>query len=302
MDFKIIGALSKVSAILFMFFLLMNGQTVTAPVEDVFIHTFGGGQGANIFLKYDITALPGGIVIDSVFLAPFAHYIGASWDGDAKFFNVNSQTWTGADSARLIYSIATSDSIHQSAGFAVSLGSTRSVDLKNIVITDYSAGHTFCSIKIKDPDDPTFMPAPASYPVNSNETLALGEVLSNRYVFLFPSEYPNAPPWLMIYHHTVDIFEKRDASVLLMRAWPNPFSQSIEISCSAETRTQCILEIYNAIGKKVITLKSKQPDDKRSLFNWNGCNESGIHQPNGSYFCLFRNQEQIKVLSISLIR
>ncbi len=302
MCYKIVSPLYKVIVVLFILSITMNGQTIITPVEDVFIYTFGGGQGANIFLKYDISSVPGGVVIDSAFLTPFAHYVGGNWDGDAKFFNVNSQTWTGADSARFIYNLATSDSTHQVSGFAVAMGPTRSVDLKNIVITDYSAGHTFCSMKIKDPDDPTFNPMPGSYPVNSNETLAVGEILSSRYVYLYPSEYSNAPPWLVIYHHTVDIFEKNDASILSMHACPNPFTHSIEISCNAEDGSLSVLDIFNVTGMKIRSLKSGRINDNKSIFRWDGCNDSGMLQPNGSYFCLLRDQKKIKVLRVSLIR
>src|SRR4030042_868513 len=251
MKFNLVSLVYKLVVVLFISTLLIPGQTSLAPVEDVFIYTFGGGQGANIFLKYNISSLPGDIVVDSAFLTPFVHFVGTNWDGDAKFFNVNSQIWTGADSSRLIYSIATSESTHQSTGFAIALGQARSVDLRNIVNIDYSGGHTFCSIKIKDPDDMTFQPPPGSYPVNSNETLAVGEILSNCYVFVYPSEYSNAPPWLVIYHHTVDLSENDDAANLSVNAHPNPFNQSITIQGCSPNGSRLSAVIYNAIGSKI---------------------------------------------------
>jgi len=46
---------------------LHSAQAILQPQQDVIVITFGGGEGCNVFAKYDITSVPGGMVIDSVF-------------------------------------------------------------------------------------------------------------------------------------------------------------------------------------------------------------------------------------------
>jgi len=295
-------------AILFVLFIgLLRGQDIISPSEDVFIHTFGGGLGANLFLKYDISSVPGGDVIDSVFLTPFVWQIATNWDGDANFWNVNDQTWTGSDSSRLIWGLPTSDSTHQASGFATAIGWTKSVDLKDIFLTDYNAGHTYCSIKIKDPDDRTFMPQPGTYPINSNDTLILGSILDSGFVFMYPSEYPNAPPWLVVHHHLVGIAETQiSADELSVQVCPNPFRKETQIRYMIHDTRDRIqdfsLEIYDVSGHLVKEFNLQSEICNLQSVKWQGTDNADRPVPVGVYFCKMTVEERTVVKKICLVR
>jgi hypothetical protein len=153
----------------------LHAQAILAPVEDVFFYTFGGGQGSNTFLRYDITSVPSGRIIDSVFLTPYVYLINGGWNGNMDFWNVNDQDWSESDSCKLIWNLPTSDSTHQAGGFATAVGWTQSVDLAAIFLTDYDLGNTYCSIKMKDPDEMTSVPMPGSYPLDYDDSLMVGD-------------------------------------------------------------------------------------------------------------------------------
>jgi hypothetical protein len=234
---------------------LSGDQILLAPCDDVYVITFGGGEGCNPFLKFDISLLPSGRVIDSVFVTAYIWQDNPSWDGDVNFWNVNSQVWTEADSSALIWSIPTSDSLLQPTGFGTILGWSSSIDIKDIFLTDYNVGNTYCTIKMKDPDDGTFNPMPGSYPVNSNDTLAIGDRLFPTHIYFYPHEYPNGPPWLVIHYHTAGCEEeRRDRGSLhpfILRVYPNPFTESAEVLYCGEK-----LEIFDCTGKLVRTTVS----------------------------------------------
>jgi len=206
-------------------------QVTLSPSQDVHIWTFGGGQGGNAFLRFNISPVPGGAVIDSVILELWVWSIAANWDRDVKFWNVNSQTWTEADSARVIWAIPASDTILQASGFATAVGWARSVNLAPIFLRDYSASRTFMSVKLKDPDDPTTTPMPGSMPNNAAETLAVGNQAFTQQVYTSPRECADTThrPKLTVFY-SVSGVEKETAEVRGQRgevritAKPNPFT------------------------------------------------------------------------------
>jgi len=244
-----------VLVILILSTVLIGDQTIIAPSEDVYVTTFGGGEGCNPFIKYDISSVPSGAVIDSVFLQVYVWEIGSAWDGDVNYWNVNNQTWTESDSAKLLWDSPTSDSTYQLADFGTLVGWTQSVDIKDIFLTDYNISNTYMSVKIKDPDDPTYMPPPGSYPFDYNDTLALGNWLFEEHIIFYPHEYPNAPPWLVVYHHAVGINEtflsETDSNGKKLDVYPNPFLSVLNI---AELKTD--IELYNSAGRFLIVLTS----------------------------------------------
>ena len=242
------ASIPAVLVILILSSILMGDQVIIAPSEDAYIVTFGGGEGCNPFLKYNIAAVLPGVVIDSVFLQVYVWEIGSAWDGDANYWNVNNQTWTEADSAKLLWNSPTSDSTYQSADFGTAIGWTQSVDIKDIFLADYNLGNTFMSLKIKDPDDPTFMPQPGSYPFDYDDTLALGNWLFDEHIIFYPHEYPNAPPWLVVYYHAVGINETflsgTKSNKRKLDVYPNPFFSVLNI---AEPKTD--IKLYNSEGR-----------------------------------------------------
>ncbi len=216
------------------FFSALSGdQAIIAPDRDVYIVTFGGGEGLNTFIKYDISPVPSGMVIDSVFLRAYVWEVNGTWDGDVMFCNVGDQAWTEADSSRYIIDLPLSDSVLQTSGFGTSTGYTQSVDIIDVFLTDYNASNTFCSIKMKDPDDGTFNPMPGSYPINSADTLGVGNTVFGFHIYFYPSEYANAPPWLVVNYHEVGVDEDQDCKAEIpqtLKISPNPFSTTTHIS------------------------------------------------------------------------
>ncbi len=156
------------------------------PAEDANVVTFGGGQGGNAYLKFDISSIPAGATILGVTFECNVKTVASSWDGDAIFYNVHSQTWTEADMMTPVHALAKSDTTNQPAGFALGLGWTTSVDLTNIFMEDYAVGNTYCSILIRDPDDVTF--APPALPLADFDTLAVGNNASSQHIIFWARE------------------------------------------------------------------------------------------------------------------
>ncbi|HEC78615.1 MAG TPA: T9SS type A sorting domain-containing protein [candidate division WOR-3 bacterium] len=176
------------------------------PVEDVYVVSYGGGEGGNPFLKFDISSIPSNAQIDSVILECYVWQVGYLWDADVIYWNVNSQTWTENDSAHIIWQIPTSDSTHQASGFGVDLGWARSVDLTDIFNRDYEVSHTFCTIKMKDPDDMTSVVPWGFMPHDSNDSLYVG--LWDEWVFFYPHEHGSQIPRLIVYYAPIGIEEE----------------------------------------------------------------------------------------------
>lgn len=228
------------------FSVLSADQAIIAPSIDVYIITFGGGEGLNTFIKYNITPVPSGMVIDSVFLRAYVWEVGGTWDGDVMFCNVNDQAWTEADSSRHIINLPLSDSVLQGSGFGTSVGFTQSVDIMDPFLVDYNVSHVFCTIKLKDPDDGTFNPMPGSYPINSADTLGLGNTAMGFHIYFYPSEYVNAPPWLVVNYHATGVSDDSPGSRAggLPHVFPNPFRVSAAVPpCLVDS------ELYDLSGR-----------------------------------------------------
>lgn len=233
-------------------------EVMISPEEDVYIVTYGGGEGCNPFLKYDITSVPQGVIVDSVFLRVYAWNVDSIWDGDVNYWNVNNQTWTEVDSSGLIWNSPTSDSVHQSGDFGVEIGWTKSIDIKNIFLTDYNVANTYCSIKMKDPDDPTINPMPGSYPVDSDDSLQIGNRLFEEDIIFYPHEYPNSPPWLIVYYHETGIHDVKKYGTVteqLLKVSPNPFTEKVTLSIQKKEKMRNSLpdriQIFDLCGRLV---------------------------------------------------
>jgi len=296
------------AAILLVFIIgsLQAQVIVLSPVEDVFIYTFGGGQGGNPFIKYDISTVPPDMIIDSVYLTPFVWSIGTDWDEDVNYWNVNDQNWTEGDSARLIWDLPTSDSAHQSSGFGTALGWTKSVDLINIFLTDYNVGNTYCSIKMKDPDDMTSVPPPGSYPINDSDSIVIGNILFDEHTIFWPREQVNGPPWLNIYYHEVGVSEEQSRiSMPCLQVYPNPFKQMTDIIFGNLQRAESIeLKIYNATGRfvRVFPVNQCNLDNSVKSVCWDGTDQAGCRVPPGVYFCRLETGDKTIIEKICLIK
>ena len=259
------------------------------PSGDCFIRTFGGGEGFNTFLKFDISSIGTGLRIDSVFLKAYIWAVALNWDGDASFWNVNSQTWQETDSGAVIMRIGLSDSTGQTAGFGTALGWTKSIDLKTIFLRDYEAGRTYCSFKIKDPDDMTFMPMTGSMPNNSNDTLGIGNRVFNQHIFFYPREYTvdtTRRTRLAIYYNLtgVETRSPKEFFASQLRTAPNPFFQATAFTYQVFKGGKYTLKIYNARGELVKTLVDSHSNPGRYRICWDGRDDKNKIVKSGIYF------------------
>jgi len=285
----------------------LHAQAILAPVEDVFFYTFGGGQGCNTFLKYDITSVPNGRIIDSVFLTPYVYLINGGWNGNMDFWNVNDQNWSESDSCKLIWDLPTSDSTHQAGGFGTAVGWTQSVDLAAIFLTDYDLGNTYCSIKMKDPDEMTSVPMPGSYPLDYDDSLMVGDraIGTIGYIVFYPHEWSNGPPWLNIFYHDVGVSEEQGRmDALTLNVYPNPFSELTNISFGIGLNAESIeLKIYDISGCLIKNLLRSTPYALRpTVVSWDGHDASGKQLPPGVYFCKLETGDKTIIEKICLIK
>lgn len=286
----------------------LHAQAILAPVEDVFFYTFGGGQGCNTFLKYDITSMPGGRIIDSIFLTPYVYLINGGWNGNMDFWNVNDQDWSESDSCKLIWNLPTSDSTHQAGGFGTAVGWTQSVDLTPIFLTDYNVGNTYCSIKMKDPDEMTSVPMPGSYPLDYDDSLMVGDraIGAIGYIVFYPHEWANGPPWLNIFYHDVGVTEEQvRMDALTLSVYPNPFKQMTDIIFGNLQRGESVeLKIYNATGRCVRVFSINQCNLNNSVKSvcWDGRDASAKQSPPGVYFCKLETGGKTVIEKICLIK
>ncbi len=185
-----------------------NAQQIITlnPVQDAYFLSFGGGEGGNAMLKFDISSIPVGASINSVtlevYVADTTSGFGPAQLGNMIFKNLNVQGWTENDSASW-YDPSTptaptySDSIFQLANFGDSIGWTSSVDLSPILLRDYNSSNNFCTVYMKDPDDMTccgaFGPGFTPFLGNLQDSIVVGNSIggSDQIVF-YPREYTNA--------------------------------------------------------------------------------------------------------------
>ncbi len=287
------------------FFSTLSGDQATiSPDIDVYIITFGGGEGLNTFIKYDISTVPLGMVIDSVFLRAYVWEVSGSWDGDVMFCNVNDQAWTEADSSRYIIDLPLSDSVLHASGFGISTGFAQSVDISSVFLTDYNASNTFCSVKLKDPDDVTFNPMPGSYPINAADTLGLGNTAMGFHIYFYPSEYVNAPPWLVVNYHATGVQEMpRNKPAEGICAYPNPFREKIEISFGGVSEYGSIgvseMSIFDLSGRLVREFYFVSDNSPRTTkVQWDGRDDAGQRVAPGMYYVIADCCAPIRVVKL----
>ncbi|MFH0865651.1 MAG: immunoglobulin domain-containing protein [Bacteroidota bacterium] len=158
------------------------------PVDDVWIKTFGGGEGKNTFLKFDISSIPVNAAATNVTLQVYIAIKALNWDGDVKFMNVHSQSWVETDLEQTLWNFLRTDTVQQLLGFGTTTGWASSVDIKQIFNEDFIQGNIFCTIMLKDPDDPTMAPMNGTSAHDSNDSLMSGNIF-NDYIIYPPHEF-----------------------------------------------------------------------------------------------------------------
>lgn len=275
-------------------------QLTLKPVNDVYVRLFGGGEGAAAYVKFDISSVPPGQTIDSVFIEGHVWFVAAGWDGDAKFFNVNSQTWQESDSSAILQRIPVSDSTYQAAGFGTAVGWTKSVDVKGIFLSDYGAARAFCSFKVRDIDDMTMVPMPGSFPADGTDSLAVGDRVMTRQILLYPHEYALDTSLIIrlsVYYHqeTGVVSSFLENKTRRIDVVPNPFTNNIQIRC--ETADHGVrMRIYNAAGGMVRCF-SPSPSGAgcQGSVEWDGKDDHGSKVPPGVYIYRFEALPDVSI-------
>ncbi len=288
---------------IFVSFVVGVGERIILQAsEDVYITTHVDPPMADhAFLKFNISAVPVGMKIDSVYLQVYVHRVYPSWTGNVVFWNVNSQTWTEADDYRTIWNISTSDLTHQPSGFGMSVGLTKSVDLKTMFLRDYNAARTYTSIKISEYSLQGGDPLDKG---DFNDSLSLGfstppgGIMS---ICFRPHEYGDSAqrPYLTVYYSASEVEEESKNLLnhpMLIENSPNPFSHQTMIRISAKV-SDGRLNIYDVSGNLIRSLSVK----KSSILIWDGKDKNGQEVLPGVYFCRFiigRQMAERKVIKI----
>ncbi len=165
---------------------LAQTTTTLNPVADANVYLYGGGQGGNAYLKFDISTIPAGATILAVDMEVYVKSFQAGWDADAFFYNVHNQAWTEANTMMDLNGYIKSDTTLQAAGFGAGLGWTTSTDLTTIFMEDFLVANQYCSILIRDPDDATM--APPAMPLADFDTLVVGNLAFNQAMKFYSSE------------------------------------------------------------------------------------------------------------------
>jgi hypothetical protein len=281
------------------FFSLPQGaDNLIDAAADVSMRTYGGGEGYKTVLKFDISAIPAGQIIDSAFINIFVRDTNGSFDGDMVYMRLANQDWQEGDSSHSIIDMSPFgqvDTVVQLAGFGLDVGWSYSVDIKKLVVLDYDSGHTYFSVILGDPDDMTFMPGPI-FPMNSPESLLIGDALFDSTVIVcYPREFASAPPRLHVYYHNDPTVKEADrimnAGSLTLNAFPNPFMKSTHIRYSLATQGRVVLSIYSIQGQRVCGLVRglRAPGTHSAV--WDGLDMRGKRVAEGVYLCCLKSGE-----------
>ncbi len=283
-----------------------NAEVVIVPAcEDIHIATAGGGIGFNPFLKFNISEVPADKQIDSVFLRVFVFGDSGAWDGDVNFWNVNNQDWAEDTSYGSLWNYPISDSTFQDTGFGMEIGDAFSVNLKSIFLKDYDVEHTYCSIKMRDPDDPTIGLAPFSG--NLVDTLLLGNPLFAGLLYFYPrTARKTGAPYLKIHYTDAGInSEDRKGKLSLLQNSPNPFTRRTVIRYSLtenqDKYTNAKLTITDLSGRLVQEFTNLTNEQSAQVI-WDTCDQLGNPVPGGIYFYTLTAGNYTKTKKTCLMR
>ncbi|MFH0896310.1 MAG: T9SS type A sorting domain-containing protein [Bacteroidota bacterium] len=176
--------------------------------QDLYVETYGGGQGKNAFMKFNISALPPGIAITGAYFNAYVYKWQLGWDGDVKWIHYNNQTWAEGDSNKHMWIPAYFvDTLTQLNGFGTNLNAINtSIDLKDFLKVDYAASHTYFSFFGKDVDDPTSWPNMTAVSFNNSDSMLCGNIFGDMMGFR-PHDYinPNQWPYLTVQYGILPI-------------------------------------------------------------------------------------------------
>ncbi len=90
--------------------------------------------------------------------------------------------------------------------------------------------------------------------------------------------------------------------VKLYQNYPNPFNLSTVISYSIDKVSTVRLEIYNILGRKIITLVNKKKQPGNYKIKWNGRDKNNKIVSNGVYFYKLKTDEKTLIRKMVLLK
>lgn len=79
----------------------------------------------------------------------------------------------------------------------------------------------------------------------------------------------------------------------LSQNYPNPFNPSTTIEFSVPKKSEVVLEIFNILGQRVITLMNRSLPPGNYTVDWNGTDNSSTAVATGIYFYRLRSGSDI---------
>ena len=249
------------------------------PCADVWVKTFGGGEGCNTFMKFDISPIGPGATITSAELKVYMFGSGV-WDGDLLYWNAQNQTWDEGDTAGAIWNCPFTDSTYLLGGFPAMTGWTSAIDVLPLFNRDYDAGHTYCTIVMKDPDDMTSSTWSGAPTFDYDDSLKVGNWLFGEGIMFYPREFADLGPMLIVeYTPPIGIGDNHVTPLYFdIAAYPNPFNSAVSLTISLPDETELSLKVIDIIGREVGTVAEGKYARGNHTFVWNGeNNSSGIY-------------------------
>jgi hypothetical protein len=86
------------------------------------------------------------------------------------------------------------------------------------------------------------------------------------------------------------------------RAYPNPFTRETEITYGLPEACRAVLEVYDATGRRVVTLHDGMREAGYHKVLWDGCDDSERTMGAGVYFCKLRVKDRVITEKLMLMR
>ena len=79
----------------------------------------------------------------------------------------------------------------------------------------------------------------------------------------------------------------------ILKVYPNPFLDILNIEFDIETECNTSLKIFNLMGENLFTLIDENMPEGHHQVSWNAIDHAGNKLPNGIYFCVIKTGNQI---------
>jgi hypothetical protein len=87
-----------------------------------------------------------------------------------------------------------------------------------------------------------------------------------------------------------------------IRAYPNPFNSAVSIQFATSQPQYATVEIYDVLGRKVITLSEGFVAEGQHSLIWNGTDHNGQAVATGVYLCRVKSQSEERVLKLNYMK